>query len=370
MKKRGLTSIFSRYLFSEMFYPLMFCVLGVTVMLTSTMLYELSDMIFQKRVPVPIVLEMLLFRVPEVLSMSFPISVLFATVFALGRLNKDNEITAMRIAGFGIRKIILPFIVLGLLVSGASYWISDQVAPWASHRMYNLVREVMIKDVTPMISENTFFRGPEDRYFYVRVVDRKNSRLEDIMIYETRYAGDTSTFPRVITAKVGVFLDSSWVLQDGVVHEYDENGYMKNETAFKKMSIPVSDGLENFFGNQRTAAEMTRNELQEEIKLFTKSGINVSSWNVDYQLKLSVPFVSLIFVLIGAPLSLHNRKGWGIGLVITIVVAFCFYVLQSICRSLGISGVMTPEVAAWLPNVLFVLLGVVLLFTEEYRIAK
>lgn len=353
-----------------MFYPVLFCVLGVTVMLTSTMLYELTDMIINKRIDTLLVLQIMLFRVPTVLSMSFPISVLFATVFALGRLTRDSEITAMRISGFGLRRIIIPFLVLGLLVSGASYWISEQVAPWANHRSLNLVREVLIKDVTPMVKENTFFRGPDDRYFYVRVADQANKKLEDIMIYETRFEGTTSTFPRVITAAEGVFNNNAWVLKHGVIHEFDEKGFMKNETAFQNMTIPIGDGLENFFGNQRTAAEMSRTELSEEIKLFLKSGIKVSSWQVDYQLKIAVPFVSLIFVLIGVPLSMHNRKGWGFGIVITIGVAFAFYVLQSVCRSFGVSEALSPAMAAWLPNVIFILLGLGLLIFEERHIAR
>lgn len=367
-QKKGLFYLLSRYLFNEMLYPAIFCALGITIIFLANLIYELTDMIINKHVAIITVSKILIYRLPEIFVYAFPISALFATIFALGRLVKDNELTIMRISGFGIRRILVPFILLGLIISGMTYWINEEIAPWANHRSMNLLRQVIIKDVTPSIKENTFLKGPDDRQFYVRQVDRKNQTLYDVVIYEINYEGKKSPFPRVISAKKGAFYEETWELEDGIIHEFDEDGFINKEAQFTFLTIPVSDGLENFFGNQRTASEMTRSELNAEIQLFLKSGIKADSWLVDYHRKLASSFVPFIFVLIGVPLSLWNRKGWGISIVLTLVVAFGFYVVESVCRSLGSGGLMPPLLAAWLPLVIFGFLGLLLLVQEEFFI--
>ncbi|AZR74912.1 permease [Anoxybacter fermentans] len=353
-----------------MLQPVLFCIMGFTVMFMSSLLYELTDMIIIKKVPVLTVIKILLYRLPAILVMAFPISALFATIYSLGRLAKDNEITIMRISGYGIHRIIIPFLLLGLGLSVGSFWINEKVVPWANHRSMNLVRQIYLKDVTPSIKENIFFKGPENRYFYVRKVDRKKEVLYDVMIYEPQFSGKEGSFPRVITAKKGVFHEDVWELKDGVIHEFDDEGFIVREGQFSQMSIPVSDGLEHFYGNQKTTSEMSRSELEEEIKLFLKSGIKVDSWQVDYHLKLALPFASLIFVLVGVPLSLRNRKGWGMGVVFTLVVVFAYYVIQSLFRSFGSNGLLPPFWAAWLPNIIFAVLGIILLLREEFFILR
>lgn len=369
-KRSGLISIFSKYLFMEMWLPLLVCLMGVTVVLTSSILYELTDMVIDKRVPIFIVLQIMVYRLPTILVMAFPISVLFATIFSVGRLVKDNEMTSMRMSGYGILRILLPFLLIGCILTFSTYWVGEKLAPWTNHQALNLVRQVMMKDVTPVIKENTFFRGPEDRYFYVRTVDHSKSELRDVMIYETRFTGLGSPFPRAITAKTGRFREKVWELEEGVIHEFDNAGFIKSETKFTRMEVPISDGLENFFGNQKSAEEMSRDELKDEIELFLRSGIRINSWEVEYNMKVAKPFVCLVFVLIGVPLSLRNRKGWGVGVVITFLIAFAYYITQSVCQSFGTSGLLEPVMSAWLPNLFFLVLGLLLMMREEFWIGR
>ncbi|MCK4260066.1 MAG: LptF/LptG family permease [Halanaerobiales bacterium] len=367
---KGKIFILNRYLFKELLQPILFCIFAVTIVFMSNFLFELSDLLINKRESFLTVIQMLFYQLPAIFVQTFPISTLFATVYSLGRLVKDNEITVMRTSGFGIQKIIIPFLILGLIVSFVSYWMNEKTVPWASHRSLNLVRQMMLRDVTPSIKEHVFFRGPDDRYFYVKNVDRTAKTLQGIMVYETQYPGKDTAFPRVITANKGVFNDNSWELEEGIINEFDLHGRIKNEVQFEELYIPVGDGLENFYGNQKTASEMSREELSEEINLFLKSGIKVDTWQVEYHMKMAIPFAPFIFVLVGAPLSLFNRKGWAVGIVLTLLVVFAYFILQSLCRSFGTGGMITAVWSAWLPNIIFAVLGILLLFREEFFMAR
>ena len=131
------------------------------------------------------------------------------------------------------------------------------------------------------------------------------------------------------------------------------------------MEVEIARDVKNFFGEQRTPSEMSREELRKEINLFRDSGINVNSLLVEYHLKLAMPFTPLIFVLIGAPLSLGNKESRALNIILTIVTIFAYYLILSLSRSFGKNGMFSPLIAAWLPNSIFTLVGVLLLIYQE-----
>src|SRR5690606_2970580 len=88
---------------------------------------------------------------------------------------------------------------------------------------------------------------------------------------------------------------------------------------------------------------MNRAELAEHIRLFQRSGIDVRPFLVDYHMKLPLPFASLVLSLLAAPLSLWGgRHGWVFGLGASIGLAFLYYTLMALFRSLGTNGVLPP----------------------------
>lgn len=368
MKKRGVVYIFSRYLFTEGLAPLLFSLLGLTVFFVSGMLYEMTDMLVTGRISIFVVAQILFCRLPWVWVMVLPISALFATVFSLGRLMKDNEIDCMRMSGLSLYRIYVPFILLGLLVSFTAYWMEEQVVPWANSRTTELFSQVVKMGRDVQMKENVFFRESDGRLFYVRQADRANQIVYDIMIYET--LSDDRSRTRIITAPKGIYTDNEWELETGVVHERDENGFVISQTRFDAYLISVENGSRHFFSEGKSPEEMTRAELAQEIQLFTKMGLKTSDLEVSYYLKLAKAFASLILVLVGVPLSLRNRRGKIVGILITLVVAFGYYIVVSLGQSLGTSGFLPPMLAAWMPNLLFGAVGLFLLLMEEFFVVN
>lgn len=85
-------------------------------------------------------------------------------------------------------------------------------------------------------------------------------------------------------------------------------------------------------------------------------------------MKYSVPFSGLIFVLLGVPLGLQIKKGSkATGIIISIVLVFVYYLFVSTARSLGNGGMLDPALAAWLPNIIFAILGIIIIFGAEKK---
>ncbi|HHT36019.1 MAG: LptF/LptG family permease [Candidatus Wallacebacter cryptica] len=355
------SAILDRYTLREFFWPFVFCVIGFTVILLSGVLFELIDLFLVKKVPIRTVTRMLIYYLPGIVVMTLPVAALFSTLLSLGRLNQDSEMIVMRSSGLPYWRIMIPVVAAALLISGATYLLNEEVVPWTNHEFQKLFRELIYQEDSPLIEENVFFLGGENRYFYINEVNKQHRILRNILVYETEPDG----FPRLITANSGTYRDNFWYLEDGLVQNLDEDGYVSYQTRFETMQIVTPDSSDLYFGNQKTSDEMSRKELKEHIDRFQRSGLKVLSFVVDYHLKLALPMASFIFVLFAAPLSLFSKSSKSFGIAVSLVVTLLYYVATPVCRSLAINEVIPPLAAAWLTNSIFALTGIVLLIRAD-----
>jgi len=353
--------ILDRYTLQQFVWPFVICVFGFTVILLSGVLFELIDLILVKKVAFKTVAKMLGYYLPGIVVMTLPIAALFSTLVGLGRMNQDSELKIMCSTGLPYWRIMIPLIIAGMIISGLTYVLNEKVVPEANHEFQNLLRHLVYQEDFPLVEENVFFLGGENRYFYIHKVDKDKKLLKNILVYETV----PGQFPRLITATTGSFQDKQWFLYDGIVQNLDADGFVSYQTRFEVMQIVTPDDSDLYFGNQKTTDEMSRKELKEYIDRFQRSGLKVLSFVVDYHLKLAMPMASFIFVLFAAPLSLYSKSSKSFGVAVSLIVTVLYYVATAVCRSLAINEVMPPLVAAWLTNTIFGLIGILLLVRAD-----
>jgi len=364
MKKKYI-KLLDRYIIKEITFPFLASVIIISIILLGNYLFQLTDLIIVKNVPIHLVVELLLYNLPDIIVRTFPIAILFSTMTGIGRLNRENEITAFRMGGISLYRLIIPVLIVGIIISGLTFFFNEEIVPWANHKAKNIIRNTILKESMPNTQEEVFFRGPKGRLFYVKEYNESEDKINNIIIYNIKENDQSETYPEVITAQMGVIKENIWELQDGIIHEYNKEGNIILESQFKQMKFEITEEMQQAYGNQKTTNEMSRKELAKNIKLFRKSGISVNSLLVDYHLKLAQPFVAFIFVLIAVPLSLTNKESKAVNITFTIIIIFAYYLILSVCRSLGRNEILPPLIAAWLPNTIFMILGLLILFLKE-----
>ena len=363
-RKFSRLKILDRYIISEILSFVALTAFAVTVMLIVRTLFELTDMLINEKVAWPYIIKLLVYRIPAFLVLAFPMSLLASSELAIGRLSTDGEITAMRTGGISLHRIIIPFLIAALVVSILSFVINDYIVPNANYLSQNIIHEIVQKKGLSYIRQNVFFRDAENRYFYVNRFDEKNMIMQDIIVYE--FNGEGSL--RTITAKEGKWITDTWKLENGTIynnHECEESTY---EISFATLDIILKEDFQNIFKNQRTPQEMSSKELKQQIDILQQAGVDTKSFEVVLHMKYSVPFSGLIFVLLGVPLSLRVKRGSkATGIIISIVLVFVYYIFVSTIRSFGKGGIVVPVLAAWLPNIIFAILGTILIFRAEKK---
>src|SRR3989339_899446 len=137
--------VIDRYFFREMIGPFMIGVIGFVLVMTVDLLFTMADLIINKGVPLWAVMKLLVYKLPSIMVLTFPVSTLFATAMALGRLSKDNEITALRTSGVSLFRIAVPILLLGGTVSLAAYFTNEKIVPRANFMATNIIRQIIYK---------------------------------------------------------------------------------------------------------------------------------------------------------------------------------------------------------------------------------
>jgi LPS export ABC transporter permease LptG len=351
--------IVDRYILKELMPPFVLGLGGFLVILVGDILYTLAEYIVTGRVTVELVLRLLAYKIPAIMVITFPVSTLFGTLLGLGRLARDRELQAMRLMGTSLVRVFAPVVGFGLLISGVTFLTNEVVSPWANQRANTLIRRAVFGEAFPEVREQVFLRAPGNRFLYVNRVDERARLLRNVMIYESE-----GPLPRLITAQEATWSSRTWILRRGVARDLDADGYTAREAAFNTMQINVGLDAGSFLAIQRTPEEMTARELHAQTELL-HAGLPPRV-AVEYYRKFAIPAASLIFALVAAPLSLAAARGGRfVGVGASVVLLFVYYVVMSISRALGTTGVLAPALAAWTPNLLFLAGGAILVIWAE-----
>lgn len=354
--------ILDRYMFFELVPPFLLGIAGFILIMITDLLFTYTDLIINKGVPLLVILRLLIFKLPAIMVLTFPVATVFAVSMVFSSMSKGNEMTALRTSGISLLRISAPVILIAAGISFLSYFTNEYLVPWSNHTSENIIREMFLRQPLPEIKENVFFRDSSNRYFFVRKVDQKTNKLEDLMIYEM----GEGRFPRVIIAKSAAYDGKTWLLADGFVHRYDDaTGKLSYEANFSQMQLLVNENITDFT-DQKTTYEMNSKELSSLVSMLKKGGLDAKVLLTDLYMKISIPATCLVFALLGIPFSLPAaRSGRAFGLVFCVALIFTFYVAASVSRSLGHGGILDPFLAAWLPNVFFGILAAALIIKEN-----
>ncbi|MNS54826.1 putative permease YjgP/YjgQ family protein [compost metagenome] len=359
--------LLDRYILSELIPPFAFGVAAFTgIMTASTVLFHLVTLMVRHGLPIGLVLEILGLRLPEMVFYTFPMSMLLASLLAFGRLSGDGEITAFKAAGVSLYRMMAPVIAFAVFVSGATIALNEVLVPAASWQAKRLLYEATHKQELPVARDHLFYNEMADgqlkRLFYARRFD--GHRMQDVVVQEF----EDNKLVRIVQAAEAAPTESGWRFAKGVVYQTDEAGEYRFVVKFDAQQIALGEALLALSRENRQPMEMNASELNGHIERLVATGQvgrEINELRVQWHQKFAVPFASLVFALVGAPMGLRpNRSNSSIGLGVSILVIFIYYILMFVCMAMGQIGALPAVLGAWLPNVVAASIGGYLLLKQ------
>ena len=343
--------IIDRYIFRELIEPFLFGLGAFTAILSASMiLFELVRAVALRGMPLIVALQIFIYRLPGVVVYIFPMATLLAALLAFSRLSNDSEVVAFRASGISLYRLIIPVLFLGLLVSFASLGFSEIVVPESNKAAKNLLIETTAKH-KPKLQKNVFVpeleKGKLKRIFYAEIL--KGDTMQDVIVQEF----SEGKLTQILTAKEAQWQKEEWLFRSGTIYLIAETGEYKHLIKFKEQALAIKYTPADFYVGDRNPDEMTIAELRNFVSLKEKMGVEVTDFKIQLNMKMALPFASLVFALLGAPLGLTPRRASSsIGLGLSIIVIFVYYILAFISMAVGELKLIPPGLSAWLPNII------------------
>ncbi|MEI6171171.1 MAG: LptF/LptG family permease, partial [bacterium] len=148
-----------RYVLREMIGPFALALAGLILFILLNIILSLSDLMVDRGVTMPMLLRLVLLKVPSLLVVAVPMSVLFATFLGLGRMVHDREIVALESLGIPLRRVLLPLVLAASVIAAADFAVYNWLVPASESAYQDALRTVIFRQGVPRITSNAFFKG-------------------------------------------------------------------------------------------------------------------------------------------------------------------------------------------------------------------
>jgi len=357
-----------RYISGQIIWLFLAALFGLVLFTSLTLAVQLSDLILTKSETILTVFTLLALKIPEFLGFALPIALVVSTFIVLARLSDNQEILAFQLGGYSLKQTAYPIIVIGLLVSFAAFGVNNYLVPWANLEYRKKIYRVASGNPLPRIQSDLFFKDPSGSIFYVGRYNEREKRAEEIVIFSSNsldFPGveTPGTYPELLTSESGVLTEDGWELTEGQVVGLDRSGNVNYTMEFEELRVGIDRSVENLVFDSRKTGEMGLRDLWVKSRAAEQAGKATAKLKHALHSRFSRPLAGLVFVLFSAPLSLllrHRSKAVGIILALVSVGGYQGVLLWA--SSSARQTILQPATGAWLPNIIFGTLGVILFF--------
>ena len=370
--------LIDKWLVAQLIPPLIFSISAFTVVSLSVgVMFDLIRKIVEFGLPFGLALKILFLKLPGFLVLSFPMSVLLSTLLTYGKLSSNSELLALRSIGIKTSRFIVPALIVSIFMTGITFFFNNSLVPYSNKLAEISMRDGLGKSTIIESGNDVFFPGygslidpktnkPSEKntyltqIFFSRVVE--NKIMKNVTLLDFSRIGNK----QVLSAESAFFDEENlrWIFKNGKLIYFSSDA-QTSIINFKTYFYPLGDGPLKVSEIQKDANDMTVAEAIAARNIYENAG-NVKDarkMKVRIQEKFTLPFACLVFGLIGSSLgskpNLRSSRGQGFGL--SVILILIYYVISFLFSSLGVKGLLSPIIAAWLPVLIALGVGIYLL---------
>ncbi|MBA3544242.1 MAG: LptF/LptG family permease [Chthoniobacterales bacterium] len=356
--------LLDRYIVRNFLQPYVYCIFGF---LSIWLIFDISDnssIIFDKRAPLGLVLNFYWTQLPQVLVILLPVSLLLALLFSLGRMSRANEIVSMLTAGVSVPRLVLPLLGIGLLTTGVAYALNYSLAAHAELARKNFFDQVNRGEVRDVIIYGQVFRNRTDnRTWYITRFRPNTNDFNGVQVVQ-QDADENIVRNYIATDAFYDPATKNWRLEAAKVVDYDPTGNITDEKLVKSMIVEGWSETPYRLSSANVRPEFLGiSELREYLHFnadFPQTLL--APFRTQLQYRWSLPWTCFIVAIMATPLGIgFSRRGILASVAAAIGLVFTMNFLTHLFLALGEGDRISPVVAAWAPNVIFLLIGLYLL---------
>ena len=315
------------------------------------------DDFFENQVPLrEIILDYYLPFIPYYTNMFSSLFIFISVIFFTSKLAGNSEIIAMMAAGVSYHRLMLPYFVSATFLFLFSFYLGGYVIPPATGKMLNFT-DKYIEHFTSENAHNVQMEVEPGTILYIESFQKRSN---------TGYRASLEHFDgKTLTSRITadrILYDSLnyWHLENYIRRDFE--GMREQMTRGTRLDTIIPVQPYELFITAEQAQEMTNTELRDYMEKQAARGAgNIQAFETEYHKRWASPIGAFIMTLLGVTMSSKKvRGGMGKNLGIGIVLTAAYILFSTVSTTFSVNGVMSPFMSAWLPNFVFLAIGIVL----------
>ncbi len=356
-----------KYIMRELFIYFFVCFMFFFVIFFVNQILLLAETILKQRVPIPTVIELIVYCLPAIVAQSAPFATLLGFLMCLGRMVTDNEILILRASGQRYSIILIPVLVMGMLISIFSFVMNDYFLPLGTLRYNKMQTKIIQSDPAVQIEANSIKRMSSTALV---IGDAEGSDVDDLVIFdrsgsegERIIIAGKSTVEKSVTP--GLLMDL--LMNDPIVIMLKRNDKKNYDViTADTMRLNMFESSINASSSSMNPREMTSYDLGKVISELVKensiSDRQLNNYKLEYHKKFSIPFGAIFFAILAFPLALvfGKKNGLTLGFIFGIIISVLYWAMTIMGQLFGIRGGYNGFWMVWTPNFVIGFFGIIL----------
>ena len=295
--------------------------------------------------------------IPYYANLLSPLFVVIAVIFFTSKLAGNSEIIAIMSSGMSFKRLLRPYMFTCVLIAGTTYYLNSYVIPHGNvvlqnfNSLYrNSKKNTSAENVQLMVGKGVtaYIQHYDDQMKrgYGFCLDKFEDKklISHMTATEIQYdtISDSKYHWRAFNWKIRTLKG---------LREHIVSGEQRDTVILMEPTdLVYSKGQQETFTSPQLLSYISRQTARG-------SG-NVVPYEVEFHKRIAMSFASFILTIIGASLSARKRKG-GMGLYLGIGLALstAYILLQTISATFAIQANTPPMLAAWIPNIIFIVIA-------------
>ncbi len=285
-----------------------------------------------------------------------PLFTFIAVIFFTSKLAGNSEIIAMLSTGMSYNRLLRPYLFSALIIASLTYTLDAYIIPPANVKRIDY-QNTYVKNKRVDYGSNIMLMVAPGQIAYM-------SRYDNISKIGSRFSLESFNGKEIasrLTAQ-SIKWDTlyNWQIRDYVIRDFRDNReYITKGT---KLDTIIPFEPSDFLISVNDHEKMTTPALSEYINRQKSRGVgNIKSFEVEYQRRYAMTAAAFILTVIGMALSSRKVKGGlGVNIGIGLVLSFSYILFMTVTQTFAISGLTSPMVAMWIPNLIYAVIAIVL----------
>lgn len=282
-----------------------------------------------------------------------------AVVFFTSKMAAHSEIIAILSSGVSFWRFLYPYVLAAITLAVLSLYLGNFLIPETNEIRRKFKDEYMEK-LSLSSGRNVHIQIGKDEFVYVESYNI--AREYGYKFSWEKYEGSELKYKVMSDILYHDTVENKRWLIDPYAVRYIEGDEERIEQG-RNMDTVLNLVPTDLYNIKEGFEEMNFFELRDHIQqLKAKGSEGIKAYQVEMHQRMASPAAILILTLIGAALSSQKiRGGIGMHLGIGITIAFSYILFMQVSKSFAISGDLSPALAAWIPNLIFCVIGFYLL---------